>query len=180
MTATSEVRSQKSEVRTRLIVECVLGALALGLGIWLVIQNAVPGGMFVAERSIEEHSAWIKNFWPPTSVHLLEKDRDGRWQQRIVVSPVTIRVRTPRTFSNVEIFLDADGIPGGSTVGIERSRGSGEYLMRDLVASTAMLSLSDVNQQNRDLQFQFVFPGQLRTQPVVVRRLRFTFSTKPL
>lgn len=169
-----------SEVRTRLIVQCVLGALALGLGIWLVIQNAVPGGMFVAERSIEELSPWIKNFWPPTSVHLLERDRDGRWQQRIVVSPVTIRVRTPRTFSNVEIFLDADGIPGGSTVGIEKTKGSGQYRVQPLLGSGAVLSLSGVDQQNRDLQFQFLFPGQLRTQPVVVRHLRFTFSTKPL
>ncbi|GEM_PF-5204089 len=167
-----------TEPRARLLTNIILGLLVLVLGAWLGAKNFVPGGVFVASRSIEELSPWIKNFWPPTYVHLLEKASDGRWQQRIVVSPVTIRVRTPRAFRAVEVSLEADSIPEGSTIGVEKAKHRGQYVQKPFVVSGTTLSLSDVDQQDRDLQFQFTFPGSLRSSPVIVRALRFVFSTK--
>lgn len=164
-----------SITRFRFVSECVMAALTVAFGMWLVTKNIVPSGVFVASRGIHDLSPWVKNFWPPTFVYPVERGPDGRWQQRIVVSPVTLRVRTPRVFQSVEVAFDATQVPLGSTVGVERTLHSGESISVKLENSGSTLSLDGVNQSIRDLQFQFIFPNLTRDTPVLVHGLRFTF-----
>ncbi len=153
-----------------------LGMLTLVLVGYVAAQNVVIGRVFVAGRAMGSRSPWVREFWPPLHVYPPERCGAGNcFLQRIALSPVTIRVRTPRSFQSVEIDLEASGIPGGSTVGVERALHTKEYNRAPFVDGRASLSLADVVQEKRDLQFQFIFPGTGPKQPVTVSSITFTF-----
>jgi hypothetical protein len=164
------------ESHTTRVTTLVLGALTVVLGVWIVIGNTVPTGTFVAERTVGDISPWLKNFWPPTHVSAVEHNPEGRLQQRIVASPISMRVHIPRTFTAMTVAIDAEGIPLGSTVGVEKTLHSGEFVRTDLIPSGTTLSLRDIDQSRRDLQLQFEFPELTRNKPVVVRGVRIRFA----
>ena len=154
----------------------VLALATIGLAVWLAAQNTVPFGTFIVVKAVNQLSPWAKNFWPPTAVYPPERSSNGQWFQRIVISPVTLRVQTPRVFRVVTVLMDADGIPPGSTVGVATTLKGTAYVTAALAPTGATLSLADVDQRERMLQFAFTFPDLVRAHPVVAHTVRFAFS----
>ncbi len=164
------------EMHFRWIIRAILGIVTLLLLGWIGNGVLVPSGVFVARHDSGKPSPWVRDLWPPLHVYPPEEGQDGVLRQRVVVSPVTVRVRLPRaSFRSVDVSLAVDAIPPGSTVAVERHLHRQDYLTVPLLNGHATLPLQGVFQHDRDLQFMFTFPGLTRNAPVVVQSFQFRF-----
>ena len=97
-------------------VRCVQGlivAAPLVLFVWLGVQELVPSGVFVAERTADETSPFIDALLPDARVEGPEMDADGDMVETITGDPAFFFVHPHRSFETVEVevWFKNHGVP---------------------------------------------------------------------
>lgn len=82
----------------------ILIIAALGLLIWLFVQNLVISGRLEIVKDFCQSSNFIANFYPKIRVGEIEAEEDFCFQ-RIIIEPVYFKVKIPRTFNQVKVKI---------------------------------------------------------------------------
>lgn len=89
---------------TKNVVYLLQGLIILipcGLFFWLANIAIVPGGVFEAERAVNETSPYLDRLLPDARVETPFQEADGDWVQKIIGDPAFFFVHPQRSFDSV-------------------------------------------------------------------------------